>query len=96
MAILLLSLVQVRHIGVSNETSFGVMSFARAAEQKGLPRIVSIQNCYHLNTRVAYEVDLVETCRFCDVGLLAYSPLAGGVLTGKYLLPEPDPKARLN
>nr|CAB3493995.1 unnamed protein product [Digitaria exilis] len=66
----------VRYIGVSNETSFGIMEFVHAAKAHGLPKIVSIQN-----------IDLVEVCHpnNCNVGLLAYSPLAGGVLTGKYL-----------
>merc|ERR1719188_2302157 len=83
---------KVRHFGVSNETSFGVMSFIRAAEEHGLPRMVSIQNSYSLLVRNAFETDLSEVCckRFCDVGLLAYSPLAGGVLTGKYLAGDVD------
>jgi len=88
----------VRHFGVSNETSFGVMSFIRAAEAKGLPRIVSIQNSYSLLVRTAYETDLAEVCssRHTNVGLLAYSPLAGGVLSGKYLTEVVPPGARLN
>lgn len=72
-------------MGVSNETSYGVMRFVAAAEAAGLPRIVSIQNAYSLLVRGAYETDLAEVCapRQCDVGLLAYSPLAGGALSGK-------------
>ena len=123
--------LQVRHIGVSNETSFGVMRFiqasarqaaegragwgcgmglrcrqrgsprpvhppaarspspprslrlprpVQAAEQAGLPRIVSIQNSYSLAVRGSFETDLAEVCapRNCNVGLLAYSPLAAG------------------
>jgi len=88
---------KVRNFGVSNETSFGVMSFVRAAEERGLPRIVSIQNSYSLLVRTSFETDLAEVCckRNTDVGLLAYSPLAGGVLSGKYL--DSDvPGARLN
>lgn len=78
---------KVRYIGVSNETSYGVMRFIQAAEQLGLPRIVSIQNSYSLLVRGAFETDLAEVCapRQCNVGLLAYSPLAGGALTGKYI-----------
>ncbi|KAL6847742.1 hypothetical protein ACP4OV_021870 [Aristida adscensionis] len=78
---------KVRYIGVSNETSFGVMEFVHAAKVLGLPKIVSIQNSYSLLVRCRFEVDLVEVCHpnNCNVGLLAYSPLAGGVLTGKYL-----------
>lgn len=76
---------KVRYVGVSNETSYGVMRFVAAAEAAGLPRIVSIQNAYSLLVRGAYETDLAEVCapRQCDVGLLAYSPLAGGALSGK-------------
>ncbi|CAE8630676.1 unnamed protein product, partial [Polarella glacialis] len=89
---------KVRHFGVSNETSLGVMSFAHAAEQHGLPKIVSIQNSYSLLVRTGFETDLAETCckRYCNVGLLAYSPLAGGVLSGKYLHDDVEPGARLN
>uniref|UniRef100_A0ACD5W7U5 Uncharacterized protein n=1 Tax=Avena sativa TaxID=4498 RepID=A0ACD5W7U5_AVESA len=78
---------KVRNIGVSNETSYGVMEFVQAAKLLGLPKIVSIQNSYSLIVRCRFEVDLVEVCHpnNCNVGLLAYSPLAGGVLSGKYL-----------
>ena len=88
----------MRHFGVSNETSFGVTQFLAAARESGLPRIVSIQNSYSLLVRAAYETDLAEVCckRNGDVGLLAYSPLAGGVLSGKYLASEVPAGARLN
>ncbi|XXG62001.1 hypothetical protein AAC387_Pa05g0462 [Persea americana] len=78
---------KVRYIGVSNETSYGVMEFVHAAKVEGLPKIVSIQNSYSLLVRCKYEVDLVEVCHpnNCNIGLLAYSPLGGGSLTGKYL-----------
>lgn len=123
---------QVRHIGVSNETSWGVTRFTQLAAQLGLPKIVSIQNSYSLlaralhllppsghcarrgpvcscllllgtpvtaghapkrqalqraQVRSAFETDLAEVCapRQCNVGLLAYSPLAGGALSGKYI-----------
>ena len=75
---------KIRHIGVSNESSWGVSEFVRQAEQKGLPRIVSIQNAYHLANR-SFENGLDETCYREQVGLLAYSPLAFGQLSGKYL-----------
>ncbi|MDO8350747.1 MAG: aldo/keto reductase [Gallionella sp.] len=81
---------KVRHIGLSNETPWGVSEFIRCAEQLGLPRIVSIQNAYHLMNRT-YESGLAEVCRHADAGLLAYSPLAFGHLTGKYLA---DPQAQ--
>jgi len=78
---------KVRYIGVSNETSYGVMKFITAAEQLGLPRIQTIQNSYSLLVRGAFETDLAEVCapRQGNVGLLAYSPLAGGALSGKYI-----------
>ena len=74
---------KVRHIGVSNETAWGTMRYIRAGETHGLPRIVSIQNAYNLVNRM-YEVDLSEIAHREQVGLLAYSPLAQGYLTGKY------------
>lgn len=74
---------KVRHIGLSNETPWGVAEFVRCAEQLGLPKIVSVQNAYHLLNRT-FESGLAETCHHTGVGLLAYSPLAFGWLTGKY------------
>jgi len=75
---------KVRHIGVSNETPWGLMKFMQVAKEKKLPIMVSIQNVYNLVNRVFdianSEVSLRENC-----GLLAYSPLAGGRLSGKYL-----------
>jgi aryl-alcohol dehydrogenase-like predicted oxidoreductase len=81
---------KVRYLGLSNETPWGVSEFVRCARELGLPQIVSIQNAYHLMNRT-FESGLAETCRHANVGLLAYSPLAFGWLTGKYLA---DPKAR--
>ncbi len=75
---------KVRHIGVSNETPWGVMRHLHASESLGLPRIASIQNPYSLLNR-SFEVGLAEIACREDVGLLAYSPLAFGVLSGKYL-----------
>jgi aryl-alcohol dehydrogenase-like predicted oxidoreductase len=75
---------KVRHIGLSNETPWGVMEFVRCAEQLGLPKIVSVQNAYHLMNRT-FEAGLAEVCHHANVGLLAYSPLAFGWLSGKYL-----------
>jgi len=74
---------KVRHIGVSNETPWGVAQFLRAAEKLGLPRIVSIQNPYSLLNRT-FESGLSEFSHRDGVGLLAYSPLAFGWLSGKY------------
>ncbi|HYE51784.1 MAG TPA: aldo/keto reductase [Azospirillaceae bacterium] len=75
---------KIRHIGVSNETAWGVMSWLAAAEMVGLPRIVSIQNAYNLLNRT-FEDALAEVALQEQVGLLAYSPMAGGTLSGKYL-----------
>jgi aryl-alcohol dehydrogenase-like predicted oxidoreductase len=89
---------KVRYIGVSNETPYGVCSMAEMAKHSPelYPKIVSIQNSYSLLVRKDFEAGLTEACYHHNVGLLPYSPLAGGVLTGKYRdksnLPE---KARL-
>jgi len=77
---------KIRHLGLSNETPWGVLQFVRAAEQAGLPRVISVQNACNLINRV-FEYGLAETCHRERVGLLAYSPLGFGTLTGKYLRP---------
>jgi len=74
---------KIRHIGVCNETPWGVAEYLRVAEQQGLPRIVSIQNPYSLLNRT-FEIGLAEFAHRENTGLLAYSPLGFGVLTGKY------------
>ena len=74
---------KVRAIGLSNETPYGVHEFVRLAEQHGLPRIASVQNVYCLVSR-ALENGLDESMHRLGVSLLAYSPLAFGLLTGKY------------
>ncbi len=74
---------KVRHIGLSNESPWGVMEFLRVAEQHGLPRIASVQNPYALVNR-SVDNGLDETLHRTGVGLLAYSPLGFGTLTGKY------------
>ena len=74
---------KIRHVGLSNETPWGMMSFARIADDAGLPRPVSVQNAYNLVNR-SFEVGCAEVAIREDMGLLAYSPLAGGWLTGKY------------
>ena len=75
---------KVRHIGLSNETPWGTMKFLQLAEQCGLPRAVSIQNPFSLLNRT-FEVGLAEIAHHEQCGLLAYSPLGFGVLSGKYL-----------
>ena len=74
---------KVRHIGLSNETPWGLMEFLRVAEQHGLPRVVSVQNPYALVNRCV-DNGLDEVLHRTGVGLLAYSPLGFGALTGKY------------
>lgn len=75
---------KIRHVGLSNETAWGTMQWLRLAEQHGLPRMASIQNEYGLLQR-QFDLDLAEISLYEDVGLLPYSTLAAGVLTGKYL-----------
>lgn len=86
---------KVRAIGLSNETPWGVMKFLQLAEAKGLPRVASVQNPYSLLNRT-YEVGLAEVSVREDCGLLAYSPLAFGVLSGKYLNNAKPEGARLS
>ncbi len=74
---------KLRHIGLSNETPYGVHEFVRVAQQHGLSRVVSVQNAYHLLNR-SHDNGTDETCHRLGVSLLAYSPLAFGLLTGKY------------
>ncbi|MFH2211232.1 MAG: aldo/keto reductase [Pseudomonadota bacterium] len=78
---------KIRHVGLSNETPWGVCQFIRASEQAGLPRVVSIQNAYSLINRT-FEYGLAEIGYRENVGLLAYSPLGFGMLSGKYLTPS--------
>ena len=75
---------KVRAIGVSNETPWGLMRYLALAEQHGLPRLASIQNPYSLLNRT-FEIGLAEVAMREQCGLLAYSPLGFGVLSGKYL-----------
>ena len=74
---------KVRHFGLSNETPWGTMKFLHYAETKNLPRVVSVQNAYNFLNRI-YELGGSEIYHRDKVGLLAYSPLAQGYLTGKY------------
>lgn len=74
---------KVRHVGLSNETPYGLLEFLRVAEQHGLPRVVSVQNPYCLVNRVV-DNGLDEALYRSHVSLLAYSPLGFGLLTGKY------------
>ena len=86
---------KVRAVGLSNESAWGTMRFLSLAEANGWPRVASIQNEYSLLCR-HYDLDLAELTHHEDVGLLAWSPLAAGLLTGKYLdgaVPEGSRKA---
>ncbi|HEY8260316.1 MAG TPA: aldo/keto reductase, partial [Methylosinus sp.] len=84
---------KARCVALSNETAWGVSRFLRASELGHGPRIVSIQNAYNLLNR-RFEVDLAEFAQREQVGLLAYSPLAQGYLTGKYQNGARPPGAR--
>jgi aryl-alcohol dehydrogenase-like predicted oxidoreductase len=75
---------KVRAIGLSNDTAWGTMKMLGLAERHGLPRIASLQNEYNFLYR-AFDLDLAEVSHHENVGLLAYSPLAAGLLSGKYL-----------
>ena len=75
---------KIRHIGLSNETAWGTNKWLQLAETKNLPRMASIQNEYSLLCRL-FDGDLAETALAEDCGLLAWSPLARGILSGKYI-----------
>ena len=85
---------KILHIGLSNETPWGVMEYTRVATEHNFPRVMSIQNPYNLLNRT-YEVGLAEISVREQMGLLVYSPLAFGVLTGKYLGGAKPPKGRI-
>lgn len=85
---------KVRHFGLCNETPWGTMKFLHLAEKMRLPRIVSIQNSYNLLDRVL-DIGLAEIIQREEIGFLAYSPLAFGVLSGKYLHGEKPPNSKL-
>ncbi|WP_114417388.1 NADP(H)-dependent aldo-keto reductase [Marinospirillum perlucidum] len=85
---------KVRYLGISNETPWGMHEYLRLSEQQNLPRIQSIQNPYNLLNRT-FEVGLAEMAIRENAGLLAYSPLGFGVLSGKYLNQAQPEGARL-
>ncbi|MDH0614498.1 MULTISPECIES: aldo/keto reductase [unclassified Agrobacterium] len=74
---------KIRAIGLSNESAWGTQKYIDIAEAHGLPRVATIQNEYNLLYR-SFDLDMAEVAHHEDVGLLAYSPLAAGLLTGKY------------
>ena len=87
---------KIRHYGLSNETTYGVCEFVRAADELGVPRPVSIQNSFCLLHRT-FETELAEACApsHYNIGLLPWTPLAGGALSGKYLHGKKPAEGRL-
>ena len=85
---------KIRHVGLSNETAWGAMRWLQLADAGRGPRMVSIQNCYHLMNR-GFEVGLAEVAIRERCGLLAFSPLGMGTLSGKYLSGARPAGARL-
>lgn len=86
---------KIRHIGISNETPWGFMKYINATEQNDLPRIMSVQNPYNLLNRT-YEGGMAEISIREKAGLLAYSPMAFGMLSGKYHEKRDTPTCRIN
>lgn len=84
---------KIRYIGLSNEQPWGLMEFLRVAKEYHLPRVATVQNCYNLMNR-GMEFGMTEVLYREQVGLLAYSPLAFGHLTGKYV-ENPQAKGRV-
>ena len=85
---------KINHIGLSNETPWGIMRFLEESKNFDLPRIKTVQNPYSLLNR-QFEVGSAEVCMRENVGLFAYSPMAFGVLSGKFLTGESHPNARI-
>jgi aryl-alcohol dehydrogenase-like predicted oxidoreductase len=90
----LVKIGKVRHVGLSNETAWGVHRYLHLAETTGRQRVASIQNPYSLLNRT-FDIGLAEMCIREDVGLLAYSPMAFGVLSGKFMHGARPPEARM-
>lgn len=84
---------KIRYIGLSNEQPWGLMEFLRIAKEYDLPRVATVQNCYNLMNR-GMEFGMTEVLYRENVGLLAYSPLAFGHLTGKYI-DDPQTQGRV-
>ncbi|MDG5490439.1 aldo/keto reductase [Psychroserpens sp. SPM9] len=85
---------KIRHVGISNEKAWGTMRYLEESKQHNLPRMITIQNAYSLLNRV-FEGDMAEVAIREDIGLLAYSPMAFGVLSGKYIKGTAGDQARL-
>lgn len=85
---------KIRHVGISNENSWGAMRYLEESKSHGLPRMITIQNAYSMLTRT-FETDLAEVALRENIGLLAYSPMAFGVLSGKYIKGNASDNSRL-
>jgi aryl-alcohol dehydrogenase-like predicted oxidoreductase len=85
---------KIKHIGLSNENPWGIMRFLEESKYNNLPKIKTVQNPYSLLNR-QFEVGSAEICMRENVGLFAYSPMAFGVLSGKFLTGESHPNARI-
>ena len=85
---------KINHIGLSNETPWGIMRFLEESKYQNLPRIKTVQNPYSLLSRL-FEVGSSEICMRENVGLLAYSPMGFGILSGKFLKGESHPNSRI-
>ncbi len=85
---------KIRHVGISNEKAWGTMRYLEESKANNLPRMITIQNAYSLLNRV-FEGDMAEIAIRENIGLLAYSPMAFGVLSGKYVKGIEEDNARL-
>ncbi len=85
---------KIRHIGISNENSWGTMRYLEEHKNHNLPKVITVQNAYSMLTRT-FETDMAEVSLRENVGLLAYSPLAFGVLSGKYIKGNAGDNSRL-
>ena len=85
---------KIRHVGISNEKAWGTMRYLEESKTNSLPRMITIQNAYSLLNRV-FEGDMAELAIREEIGLLAYSPMAFGVLSGKYITGKAAANARL-
>ncbi|WP_179318439.1 aldo/keto reductase [Winogradskyella helgolandensis] len=86
---------KIRQVGISNEKAWGTMRYLEESKRQSLPRMITIQNAYSLINRV-FEGDLAEVSQRENIGLLAYSPMAFGVLSGKYINGTAAKNSRLN
>ncbi len=85
---------KIRHVGISNEKAWGTMRYLEESKKHDLPRMITIQNAYSLLNRV-FEGDMAEIAIRENIGLLAYSPMAFGVLSGKYIQGTASENSRL-